>query len=146
MPAAQLMTTSERRRYTLTEQNRAWVGSFILTLEPGYVVTVSPPGRSLSQNDLFHSLVDQIAKAKPEWNGMAMTADDWKQLLVLSFAMATDGGGIRLTKDLEGRGLIQLRESTARMSKERANDLISYAQAWAAQNGVRFQAEEREAG
>jgi hypothetical protein len=140
------MAAGERRRYTLTEQNRAWVGSSILTLDPGWVVSISPPRRSPSQNDLFHSLVDQIAAAKPEWNGMAMTADDWKQLLVLSFAIATDGSGIRLTKDLEGRGLVQLRESSARMSKGRASSLISYVDAWAAQNGVRFQAEEREAG
>lgn len=38
--------------------------------------------------------------------------------------------------DLEGRGLVQLRESTAAMSKDRAASLISYVEAWAASNGV----------
>jgi hypothetical protein len=135
------MTASDRTRLVLTDKNKRWVASLVDTSPVGSVVTIHPPRRSPSQSDLFHSLVDQITRAKPEWNGMAMTADDWKQLLVLSFAVATGGGSIRLTKDLEGHGLVQLRESTARMSKERASSLIEYVQSWAAQNGVRFLAE-----
>ena len=48
------------------------VGSLVATLpDPaGWVVTISPPGRSLSQNDTFHGFCDEIAKARPEWNGM----------------------------------------------------------------------------
>jgi hypothetical protein len=144
------MSSPEKERYTLTEQNRAWVASLILTLDPNWVVSISPPRRSPSQNDLFHELCDQIAKAKPEWNGLRMTPEDWKQLLILSHAIATKDDttamNIRLVPDLEGQGLVQLRESSARMSKIRATSLIDYVQAWAAQNGVRFQAEEREAG
>jgi hypothetical protein len=133
------MSASERKRHVLRDKLHAQgVGSIVATLpEPaGWVVTIAPPGRSLSQNDTFHGLCDEIAKARPEWNGLKMTADDWKQMLVLSHAMATDGSGVRLAKDLEGHGLVQLRESTARMSKARATSLIDYVIAWATGQGI----------
>ena len=131
------MSSPDRKRYVVRDKQGAqWIGSLVATLEPGWVVAIMPPGRTLSQNDIFHALCDDIAKAKPEWNGLPMTADDWKQLLILSHAMATDGSGVRLVKDLEGHGLVQLRESSARMSKSRATSLIDYTIAWAASHGV----------
>jgi hypothetical protein len=130
------MSSPERCRYILTEQNRAWVASLILTLDPGYVVTVSPPGRSLDQNSALHGYCSQIAKARPVWNGIDMTAGDYKALFVVSHAIATSGGSVRLIPDLEGRGLVQLREQSSRMSKERASSLLSYIDAWAASNGI----------
>jgi hypothetical protein len=102
----------------------------------GYMVRIGPPKRSLDQSALFHALCGQIAKAKPEWAGMPMDAESWKALLVVSHAAATEEGGVRLVPDLEGSGLVQLRESTATMSKARASSLIEYVQAWAALNGV----------
>src|SRR5512139_2762878 len=137
------MSAPDRRRAIITEQNRRWVASLVDTAPLGYVVTIAPPSRSLDQNAVFHALVDDIAKAKPRWNGMAMTADDWKQLLILSHAMATDGSGVRLVKDLEGRGLVQLRESSARMSKARAASLIDYVTSWAATQGYTKHASRR---
>ena len=100
------------------------------------MVRIGPPRRSLDQSALFHALCGQIAKAKPEWAGLPMDADDWKALLVVSHAKATTDSGIRLVPSLEGGGLVQLRESTATMTKDRASSLIEYAQAWAAQNGI----------
>ena len=130
------MSAPDRRRYILTEANRVAVLREVAAAQLGYVVTIAPPGRSLDQSAKFHALCADIAKAKPEWNGMRMDSEDWKQLLVLSHAVATRGGGVRLLPDLEGTGLVQLRESTARMSKERASSLIEYATAWAAAQGV----------
>jgi hypothetical protein len=135
------MSASERRREVLKDRTHAQlVGSDIATLpDPkDWVVIIVPPGRSLNQNDTFHGFCDEIAKARPIWNDMPMSADDWKQLLVLSHAMATDGSGVRLTKDLEGHGLVQLRESTARMSKARATSLIEYTIIWATSHGIKI--------
>lgn len=130
------MSAGDRRTYTRTAENGAWLGSLVATLPVGWRVTVAPPGRSLDQSAKFHALCADIAKARPEWNGIRMDSEDWKQLLVLSHAVATRGGGVRLLPDLEGTGLVQLRESTARMSKDRASSLIEYAQSWAAAHGV----------
>jgi hypothetical protein len=117
---------------------RELIGSWVATAPAGYVVTVKPPRRTLDQNAIFHALVDDITKAKPEWNGMAMSTEDWKQLLILSHAVTTEGAGIRLVRDLEGNGLVQLRESSARMSKARATSLIDYTIAWASAQGIKL--------
>jgi hypothetical protein len=101
--------------------------------------------RSLSQNDLFHSLVDQIAKAMPEYKGHRMDARAWKTLLIVSHSIATDDGQhLRLVPDLEGQGLVQLRESSARMSKARGASLIDYTMKVGAENGVQFLSDARE--
>jgi hypothetical protein len=131
------MSAPERRKYVVRDKKGAeWIGSLVAVLEPGWTVSIAPPSRSLDQNAIFHSLCDRIANAKPEWNGVHMDADSWKQLLILSHAVATDGGGIQLVRDLEGQGLVQLRESSARMSRSRATSLIDYTMAWAASHGV----------
>jgi hypothetical protein len=138
------MSTGERRRYTVSDKQGAqWIGSLVATLEPGWSVTIAPPGRSLPQNDIFHSLVDQIAKAVPTYDGKRMTATKWKDLIIISHAIAkreADGEeeAIELVRDLEGSGLVQLRESSARMSKARGSSLIEYTFKTGAELGVQF--------
>lgn len=135
------MSTTERRVYTLTgDTHRQFVASLVLKLADTWRVIVEPPRRTGGQNDLFHALVAEIAKARPEWNGHRLTAEDWKHLIVCSFGRE---GSIRLVPDLDGTGLIQLRESTARMSKQRAADLITFTQAWAAQQGIELKEDGR---
>jgi len=130
--------TDERRKIVLgSATHRQFVGSLVASSPPGCVVTIAPPGRTLDQNALFHSLCGEIAKAKPTWNGFHMDAEDWKALLVVSHAVATkEDIGMRLVPDLEGHGLVQLRESSARMSKARATSLIAYVEAWAVSNEI----------
>lgn len=132
------MNITERRKFVLgSETHRQFVGTLIATSQPGCVVTIDPPRRSIDQNALFHSLCGEIAKAKPEWSGIHMDAEDWKALLVCSHAVATqEGKGQRLVADLEGHGLVQLRESTARMNKARATSLIDYVISWATGQGI----------
>lgn len=132
------MSASERRKFVLgSETHRQFVGTLIATSPPGCVVTLDPPRRSIDQNALFHSLCGEIAKAKPQWNGFHMDAEDWKALLIVSHAVATkEDIGMRLVPDLEGHGLVQLRESSARMSKARATSLIDYVIAWATAQGI----------
>jgi hypothetical protein len=101
----------------------------VMAAEQGMVVTIRKPNRTLDQNAKFHAMCDDIAKARPEYAGIRMDADDWKALLVLSHATATkgEGGKLRLVPDLEGEGYIQLRESTARMPRcPRSSSLIEY--------------------
>jgi hypothetical protein len=103
----------------------------------GFVCVVRPPNRSLDQNAKAHALFQDIAKAKPTWSGINMDAGDWKALLIVSHAVATKTpGATRMVPDLEGHGLVQLRESSARMSKDRASSLIEYVQAWAVSHGI----------
>lgn len=130
------MSVSALPPFVLRGRGRAAALDAVANAPEGWTVRVGPPRRSLDQNALLHSLIDQIAKAKPEWNGLEMDADDWKALLITSHAVATRNEKVRLIPDLEGTGLVQLVERSSRMSKERATSLIDYISAWAAQNGV----------
>ncbi len=124
--------------YLVHDTARRLACEAIRAAEQGMVVTIRKPNRTLDQNAKFHAAVSDIAKAKPEWNGLHMDAEDWKALLIVSHAIATGGkeGALRLVPDLEGKGFIQLRESSARMSKERSSSLIEYTIAWAASRGI----------
>ncbi len=135
--------TQERRKIVLgSEQHRRFVGSLVATSPPQSVVTIEPPRRTINQNDAFHALCGDIADAFPEWNGIHMDADDWKALLIVSHAVATgEPGGMRMVPDLEGHGFVQLRESSARMSKARGSSLIEYATAWAVSHNVPIKGE-----
>lgn len=110
----------------------------VLAAEEGMVVTIRKPSRSLDQNAIFHAAVDDIAKARPEWSGVKMDADDWKALLILSHAIATgdEGGKLRMVPDLESKGFVQLRESSAKMTVARSSSLIDYTIAWATSHGI----------
>lgn len=110
----------------------------IMRAEQGMVVTLRKPNRTLDQNAKFHALCDDIAKARPEYAGIRMDADDWKALLILSHATATkgEGGKLRLVPNLEGEGYVQLRESSAKMSVARSSSLIEYTLTWATKQGI----------
>lgn len=101
-------------------------------------LTIQPMTRSLDQNAKFHALVDDIASSGAKWMGQERTAAQWKVLFVSGHAVAT-GKGAEVVPGLEGE-FVNIRESTASMSKERGSSLIEYTLAWCAQNGVEVSA------
>lgn len=103
--------------------------------ESGMVVTIKPRTRSSEQNAKFHAICSDIAKSGLTWAGKKRDAAAWKVLLVSGHAMATKEGA-EIAPGLEGE-FINLRESTALMSKARGSSLIEYAQAFCAQNEIR---------
>ncbi len=97
----------------------------------GYRVTVEPPRRSGDQNAIFHALCGDIAK-ECKWAGKVWSADQWKVLLISGHAVATKQGA-EVVPGIEGE-FVNMRESTARMTKARATSLIDYAMAFYHQN------------
>ena len=95
----------------------------------GYVIKVQPPTRSLDQNAKFHAICSDLAGVP--WAGKPRSAAEWKVLLVSGHAVATKEGA-EVVPGLEGE-FINIRESTAAMSKKRGASLIEYAQAFASQ-------------
>jgi hypothetical protein len=104
------------------------------------VVEAKPENRSLDQNALFHALVEDISKQGTQWAGKPRTAAEWKVLLVSGHAIATKEGA-EMVPGLEGE-FVNLRESTAKMSKKRSASLIEYTLAFCAQNGVKVHTDE----
>lgn len=126
---------SEKQRFRLVhDQARQLATAAIWRAPEGWQVEIKPATRSLDQNAMFHSLCDRIAKAGIEWAGEKRTAEEWKALLVSAHAAATQSG-FDLVRGIEGE-MVQLRESTAQMTKARSSSLIEYTLAWAAARGI----------
>ena len=116
-------------------RRRAWEA---IKAAPDFsLVTVGPPKRTLDQNAKFHALCEDVAKSGIEWFGKPRSAADWKILLISAHASET-GHGCDMVQGLNGE-FVQLRESSARMSKERASSLLEYSIAWAVSHGVKLQ-------
>lgn len=100
----------------------------------GYRVTIEPPKRTGEQNAKFHALAGDIAKSGVQWMGKPRTQAQWKVLLVSGHAVATKEEA-EIVPGLEGE-FVNLRESTAAMSKKRGSSLIEYTLAFCAMRGI----------
>ena len=104
----------------------------------GHAVTIAPASRTLDQNAKFHALCSDIAKSGAQWAGKARDTASWKVLLVSGHAVATKEGS-EIVPGLEHE-FVNIRESTALMSKRRGASLIEYALAFCAMNEIRVTA------
>lgn len=93
-------------------------------------------GRTDQQNRKFHALCADIARSNMEWAGCRRTAEEWKNLMISGHAKAT-GRASEVVIGLEGE-MVQIRESSARMSVARSASLIDYVTAWAVSHGIRI--------
>ena len=100
----------------------------------GLVVQIKEPTRNQEQNAKFHALCSAIAKSGYPWAGKPRSAAAWKVLLVSGHAVATKETA-EVVPGLEGE-FINIRESTALMSKTRASSLIEYSVAFCVMNDV----------
>lgn len=127
---------SEKRQYWLNHQNaRANAANECRTLPDGWRVTFEPPNRSLPQNAKLHAIIGDIVKSGAKWAGKERSAEQWKVLLVSGHSEATRHDS-ELVPGIEGE-LVNLRESTASMSKARGSSLIEYALAFCAHQGIK---------
>ena len=101
---------------------------------PGMMVKISEPVRNLDQNARFHAICNDISRAGVQWMGKTRSPEAWKVLLVSGHAVATKEE-IDIVPGIEGE-FVNLRESTALMSKRRSASLIDYATAFAITHGV----------
>jgi hypothetical protein len=93
-----------------------------------------PERRSTEANAKFHAICGELEKSGLAWAGKPRDSAAWKVLLVSGHAMATKQGA-EMVPGLEGE-FVNLRESTALMSRARSASLIEYALAFCATNGV----------
>ena len=104
--------------------------------QEGWQVIVKPATRTTEQNAKFHALCSDIAKSGMKWAGKDRTAAQWKVLLVSGHAIATNEGA-EIVPGLESE-FVNLRESTALMSKKRGASLIEYTLAFCASNSIKL--------
>ena len=107
----------------------------------GWQVIIKPATRTTDQNAKFHALCSDIAKSGHPWAGKKRTAAQWKVLLVSGHAIATKEGA-EIVPGLEHE-FVNLRESTALMSKKRGASLIEYTLAFCVEQGIQINNYER---
>lgn len=90
--------------------------------------------RSSQQNRYAHKLFSLIAASGLEFAGKKRSAAAWKVLLVSGHTKAT-GMESEIVPGLEGE-FVNIRESTALMSKARSSSLIEYTTCYMVQNGI----------
>ncbi len=117
-----------RRLVLINPQVRARAIEAVREAPEGWEVVIAERSRNLDQNAKFHAICQELAGT--EWAGKPRTAEQWKTLLVSGHAVATKQDA-EVAPGLEGEWL-NLRESTARMSKSRMSSLIEYASAFMA--------------
>lgn len=100
----------------------------------GFVVEIKPMNRSLDQNAKFHALCNDIERSGYQFAGKPRNASAWKVLLVSAHSVATDEKS-EIVPGIEGE-FVNIRESTASMSKKRGASLIEYALAFCHTNGI----------
>ena len=102
----------------------------------GHVVTIRPPTRTSDMNAKFHAICGDLEKSGHLFAGKKRTAAQWKVLLVSGHATATAEGS-EIIPGIEGE-FVNIRESTALMSKKRGSSLIEYSIAYCAMNSIRL--------
>jgi hypothetical protein len=125
--------TDKRILFLVHDEARRRAVEAVQQAPEGYRVTIEPPKRTGEQNARFHAICGDLAGH--EWAGKPRNASEWKVLLVSGHAAATKEGA-EMVPGLENE-FVNLRESTAAMSKRRGSSLIEYAEAYCARNGIK---------
>ena len=102
----------------------------------GWIIEIREATRTLEQNAKFHAMCGDIAKSPLQWAGKRRTARQWKVLLVSGHAVVTNEAS-EIILGLEGE-IINIRESTALMSKRRGSSLIEYTLAFGTKHEVKW--------
>lgn len=126
----------KRTVFLVSPQARQTAHRYVDEAPDDWVVTLAQRTRTSDQNAKFHALCGDFAKSNAEWMGKRRNAMEWKVLLVSGHAVATKEGA-ELVPGLEGE-FVNLRESTALMSKSRGSSLIEYTIAAGSRMGVEF--------
>jgi hypothetical protein len=112
------------------ERAHHWVGN----APDGTRVEFKQPKRSIEQNALMWARLTDIAR-QVEWYGQKLSADDWKDVFSASLRKA------RVVPGLDPGSFVPLGMRTSDMSKEEMGQLLDLVDAFAAERGVKFDAE-----
>lgn len=106
------------------------------------VLTLADEKRSDAENRLLHLMLSHISKTQ-EWAGKKRDVETWKRLLVAAWCRAI-GEQIELLPALDGHGVDIVFRRTSQLTRKECAELISFIDAWAAEQGVTFPENPRE--
>ena len=88
--------------------------------------------RSLPQNAKMHAMLTEVSR-QLRWDGIELTSDDWK--LVFIDALKRE---VRIVRNIDGTGVVNLSRSSSDLSKAEMADLISLIEEFGARHSVMF--------
>ena len=106
-----------------------------LGYEKPFVIEIKPLTRTIDQNAKLHAMFSEL-EDQAELNGQKFSADQWKCLMISAHTIATKEK-CKMVIGIEGE-IVNVRESSAKMSVARLCSLIEYIYAWGSGNGVVF--------
>lgn len=93
-------------------------------------IVIDEDKRSSAQNRMMWAVLNDIAK-QVNWNGEQLTAEEWKHLITANLHEQ------KCVKGIQG-GLVFMGLSTRRMNKKEFADVVTCAEQFGAENGVKF--------
>lgn len=118
---------------------RAKAATWCRKAPPYSRVEFKAPKRTIPQNARFWAMLSDVAAQVP-WHGLKLTADDWK--LIFLDALKRE---VRMVPNLDGNGFVNLGRSSSDLSVAEMGDLMTLIEAFGANHGVVFHADERAA-
>lgn len=94
--------------------------------------------RTLDQSAKLWSIATDIARSGKEWGGLKLSKQNWFRLLVAAVY------GQKMVPDLNGNGFVFVDARTSRMTKAQISEVIAFAEAWTAQQGIQLSDELQE--
>jgi len=111
--------------------DRNLIARWAQNVPEGTTVEFRAPRRSLDQNALMWSLLQQISK-QVDWYGQKLSSEDWKDVLTASLRRT------RVVPGIDAGTFVPLGMRTSQMSKEEISELIELVYAFGAERGVKF--------
>jgi hypothetical protein len=99
--------------------------------------------KSLQQERLYHSIINQIAK-QAMLHGSRWNSESWKRFLIDQWAHES-GEMASISKvmpSIDGQRVVQLGHQSRRFTKEQAISFTEFMLAWAATNGITIEIQE----
>lgn len=97
----------------------------------GTTVEFRAPRRSIDQNALMWSLLQQISK-QVDWYGQKLSSEDWKDVLTASLRKT------RVVPGIDAGTFVPLGMRTSQMTKEEISELIELIYAFGAERSIHF--------
>lgn len=100
-------------------------------------VVIDEDKRSLAQNRMMWQVLTDISN-QVMWQGENLNPEEWKHLITANLH------GQKCVKGIQG-GLVFMGQSTRRMNKKEFADVVTCAEQFGAENGVKFSMDAQEA-
>ena len=129
------------------EAARKAICRHVLAAPDGYVVTIKEPKKKRAQENMYHAMIEDIAK-QTEFLGRKRTEDDWKRLLIDAYVrVARENARAEGKPDpfprhgeilpsIDGEGIVQLGEQSRDFKISQASEFIEHLYAFGAERDV----------